>query len=124
MGTLVTLTAITLATMTAVTQAMVLMGAEYLKCCRLTCIARGVIGLSLVVASVFFVYIRCTSRDQSAQHDNGGVWPLLFSSGCTSYELHSRSRTFAVHPEISRRSMTMAELTAAVLEHSMNVLDK
>merc|ERR1711953_496181 len=56
-------------TMAAVTQA----SAEYLKCCRLTCIARGVIGLSLVVASVFFLYIRCTSRDQSAQHDKGGV---------------------------------------------------
>merc|ERR1711988_675781 len=71
--TLVTMTAITLATMTAVTQAMVLVSAEYPKCCRLTCVARGVIGLSLVVASVFFVYIRCTSRDQSAQHDNAGV---------------------------------------------------
>merc|ERR1719356_787189 len=71
--TLVTLTAITLATMTAVTQAMVLVSAEYLKCCRLTCIARGVIGLSLVVASVFFLYIGCTSRDQSAQHDSGGI---------------------------------------------------
>merc|ERR1712014_357947 len=71
--TLVTLTAITLATMTAVTQAMVLVSVEYLKCCRLTCIARGVIGLSLVVTSVFFLYIGCTSRDQSAQHDSGGV---------------------------------------------------
>merc|ERR1712178_356458 len=96
--TLATMAAITLATMTAVTQAMVLVSAEYLKCCRLTCIARGVIGLSLIVASVFFLYIGCTSRDQSAQHDSGGVCPLLFLSGCTSYELHSRSRTFAVHP--------------------------
>merc|ERR1719437_261175 len=71
--TMVTMTAITLATMTAVTQAMVLVSAEYLKCCRLTCIARGVIGLSLVVASVFLWYIGCTSRDQSAQHDSGGI---------------------------------------------------
>merc|ERR1712048_187512 len=63
-------------TMTAVTQAMVLVSAEYLKCCRLTCIARGVIGLSLVVASVFFLYIGCTYRDQSAQHDSGGIRPL------------------------------------------------